>query len=903
VTRPPTRSLARCAAAWTVVATLATTPACHHHAAKDPDNFIGRAQAIPRRATRPDADAKKYPGLRSSLVAVVPDKSVGPFLARKGDIAMAAYLGPDDSGGRRVVSVPLEYDGVPKEAKVVSSTLADSTTLVLRASGGETPGFLAAWTELTDRGEALSVVGVAADGSPTVPPIELARITDDIVWVEIVPTPRGEICVWAEETRNSDATIVAVPLDPIGKPRGVPSRVARGATAWQVVPTMAGAGLAIVTAAADKSGKPVPGSSVGWLKLDTEARPVGTILSVATSPAKITDVDMAPIGDSVVLAWTDRSTPDPELWLAAIDGEGRLKPAHTVTARLGGAKLSAIAGSKAGGVVAWEEARKRPRVNRRIHLAKVDKDGAVGTEGAVFEAEPSGVPELAMLSDGVAVLTRTRTCPDPLAPGDTPCADTPIVPTFVRFDFGLHAAQTEPVRIDESVNIATLAWSMSCEGDQCLVLAAGDEAPAKVRVIEMTEMPNRWHAPVPPAAWAAGPKPLGVDTVQGGDLFADVAAAPTDGGTLVASVTTGGDAAARGAGAGHTSETSNGTLSIRLLDPNGVPKGPPKTITKRALSAGGVALAAMPKGDGAVVAWVAREGQNGQIHLTRVDKQGQRMKDVQLTTSRGDAGDVAIVWSGGGFTVAWVDTRDGNGEVYATKVDPDLNRMAREERITNAPGDASDVALLAPILTAPEAGAPARAGDVWLAWADPRESPHDGFADVFVAKLSGTSAKPVAPESRVLATAAHSRSPSLAWDQDEKHADIAWIEEAPMSSGSENSGAYGAMIGVLDDNGHLVGDALRTRGAGDGYPTMVALERGPGDLHVVLARAARDDLSLDALEVTRTKDPSPSLLFVLDGPPTLDISLSLLGGAVFFNDEGVDVADGRTRRLAVAWQH
>jgi hypothetical protein len=123
-----------------------------------------------------------------------------------------------------------------------------------------------------------------------------------------------------------------------------------------------------------------------------------------------------------------------------------------------------------------------------------------------------------------------------------------------------------------------------------------------------------------------------------------------------------------------------------------------------------------------------------------------------------------------------------------------------------------------------------------------------------------------------------------------------------MSAGSENSGAYGAMIGSLDESGHLAGDVLRTHGAGDGYPTAVALERGPSSLHVVLARAARDDLSLDALELVRGQEPLPSLLYVLDGPPTLDVSLSLVGGAIFFNDEGAEVGDGRTRRLGVVWQ-
>jgi hypothetical protein len=396
-------------------------------------------------------------------------------------------------------------------------------------------------------------------------------------------------------------------------------------------------------------------------------------------------------------------------------------------------------------------------------------------------------------------------------------------------------------------------------------------------------MPNRWRAPIPPTARAGAPKVVAVDTLQAGDLFADVAVTPTDEGSIAATITSSAEEATQGA--------RGATVSIRALDPAGAARGPVQTLTKRALSVGGVSIAAAPKTDGAAVAWLAREGGKAQVHVSRIDRAGRRTKDVQLTTSSGDATEAAIAWAGGGWIVAWIDTRDGNGEVYATKVDVDLNRMAREERITNAPGDASDVTLL---------GHGAAGGDVWLAWADPRESPRDGFADIFTARLSAISAKAVVPESRVLATAAHSRSPALGWS-DAGRVDIAWIEEAPMSSGSDNSGAYGALIGSLDDHGHLASDVVKTHGASDGFPTSVAIERSGGVLRVVLARAARDDLSIDVLELSKDHETQPSLLYMLDGPPSLDVALSLVGGAVFFNDEGVEVGDGRARRLTVGW--
>jgi hypothetical protein len=878
-----------------IATALALATACRHSApAKDPDRLIGTAQSTLRRTRTPVVDPSRVPPLHSSVIASVPEKSVGPFLARQGNAAMAVYLGPGEAGTRRLVSLPMDSDGTPRDSRVVAKTAAESTTLVLRAAGGEHGAFVAAWTELTERGEALSVVGLGADGTPVAPPAELARTSDDIVWIEIVPTPQGAICVWAEETRSNDANILAVPLDPSGKPRGVPSRVAKGISAWQIAPTPAGAGLALVSTASPAAprGPTLAKTStaitaaLAWLKLDAEARPVGPAMPVATSASKITDVDLAVVGDSIVFGWTDRSLADPDVWIAAIDGQGKLKPPHAITTRRGGAKLAAMRGGKSVGVLAWEEAGRRSRPLRRLHLERIEGDGAIDSKvDALVEVDASTVPELAEVDDGFALLTRARTCTEPLEPQDPACSNLPTVPVFVRFDLALHVAQTEPIRIDEGEEVASLAWGLACEAEQCLILAAGPESPARVRAVQLTERPNHWRAPVPAPPSPEAPSVVAVDTLASGDLFTDVRVTPTEEGALVAAITSSVDESAAAGG------SKGATITLRPLDPAGAARGPAVTLTQRALSVGGVSIASGTKLGGAAVAWVAREGAHVEVHVSRVDRLGRRMKDVELTTAAGDTSDVAIAWAGGGWIVSWVDTRDGNGEVYATKVDTDLSRIAREERITNAPGDASDVTLLGHGLTG---------GDIWLAWSDPRESPHDGFADIFVAKLSAISAKPVVPESRVLATVAHSRSPVLA-SSDGEGPDIAWIEEAPMGADAESSSAYGAMIGALDANGHLVGEVRRTRGAGDGFPTSVAIQRVPAALRVVLTRAARDDLFLDALEITKGRPPVAYPIFMLDGPPSLDVSLSVEGTGVFFNDEGVEVADGSARRASIAW--
>jgi hypothetical protein len=528
----------------------------------------------------------------------------------------------------------MSLDGTPKAARVVAKTTADSTTLALRAAGGESPAFVAAWTELTERGEALSVLGMGADGAPLAPPAELARTSDDIVWVEIVPTPLGAICVWAEETRANDANILAVPLDPSGKPRGVPSRIAKGVTAWQIVPTKGGAGVALVSSMAQPTpsgttSNKASASAIAWLKLDTEARPVGSVMPVASSHARITDVDLAAIGESLVFAWTDRALADPEVWTATVDGDGKLNPPRALTARHGGAKLVGIEGGKSVGVIAWEETSHRPRPARRLHLARVEADGASDAKAAaVVEVDASTVPaELGVLDDGFALLTRARTCAEPLGPKDSPCSDLPPVPVFVRFDLALHVAETDPIRIDEGEEVASLAWGLTCAADQCLVLAAGQESPARVRAVQLTETPNRWRAPVPTPPSPRAPGVLAVDTLASGDLYTDIAVTPTEEGALVAAITSSADDALPGGA------SKGATIVVRPLDPAGIARAPGVVLTKRALSVGGVSIAAGTKVDGAAVGWVAREGGHVQVHVSRVDRLGRRMKDVQLTTS------------------------------------------------------------------------------------------------------------------------------------------------------------------------------------------------------------------------------------------------------------------------------
>ena len=445
---------------------------------------LGRGHAPYPKSTLPKRtfEGSSAPSVPSYLVAAVPDKTVGPLLARHGRALLAAYLATTEGGIRRLVAVPLSADGAPGDPRVVTGTAPDSTTLVLREAGGGAEGFVAAWTELTDRGEALSVVGVGTNGAPAGASVEIARTQDDIVWVEIAPTAKGSVCMWAEQTRSGEANVLAVALEPNGKPRGVPSRVAKGVVGWQAVPSATGVGLAIVTAGGGKpAGVKAPRSNgLSWLRINADAQPIGSPAPVATSTAPIVDLDAARVGDGNVLAWTDRSGLDPQVETVLVDAQGKSGAAAPATARSGGAALAALAGGIGGGLLAWEETSKRAHAMRRLHLASLSAQGVVDAEHeVVLEIDGSVAPELTPAGAGYALLFRARPCADPARREDPPCEQAPWLPTFVRLDANRSPAQIEAVRLDDAHQPAALAWGLTCDDDRCAALAARNQGRRK----------------------------------------------------------------------------------------------------------------------------------------------------------------------------------------------------------------------------------------------------------------------------------------------------------------------------------------------------------------------------------------------------------------------------------------
>jgi hypothetical protein len=846
---------------------------------------------------------------------MVARSAVGPFVARNGDAAIAVWMAPRQPGpGQDLIEVPLDADGAPiTDAKVVAITPQEATTLVVRPSGGPRGGWLVAWSTLQDRGEALTVLGLTRDGSVRGTPVDVARTGDHIRWCDLSPTGGGAVGVWAEESSSGDANILAISLGPEGKPVGMPVRVARGVDRWQTVALDDGVGLALVSAGsgstrderATSGARDDRGTNrrddraagrLGWLRLDAQGQPRGPALAIGSQATVNSDVDVVPLADGALFAWTDRTGEDAQVMLATVDGAGHVTGPVPAMNAVGGSTLVGLASSPHGAALAWEEPSGSGHTRQPLHVAAVSTPSRSDSASVKLAAEPVSAvevaagpaPELVATAEGFAVLASAPACRGGEFAGGCTGA---VVPTFVRFDARLQPVQAEPIVLGEGAAATSLGWGLGCAGQRCFALAATSEVPTPIFGVDFVPRASPFamptERPLPPDA----PRVLSVGTIASGQAYDDVAAAALgdvrDPMVVVAALASPSGDSPDGA----QRPRRGATVSLMVLDADGRVHGPTQTLTSRAVTTGGIAVA--PGGapqDGAAVAWVTGgDDDSRQVHIARLDPHGRRNKEIELTTrARGDVSSVAMAWAGDGWLVAWVDGRDGNGEVYASKVDRDLARVAREERITNAPGDAGDVALAVHGSTA------------WLAWSDPRESPREGLGDIYATTLSVHDAKRAGDEVRVLASAPHSRSPQLVPTPDGSGALVAWIEDA--ATGLEGPGA--AMSALLDREGHVAQVPAMLPMVGEGRPTSIVLAPSRDGARAVVVRSGRAAVSLDAMAIAADGGVvgNPWPLLDIEAPASFDVAVALAGDTLVFDDVGGAPGDHHVRRATFAWR-
>lgn len=812
------------------------------------------------------------------FVAAPDDRLLGPLLARGDDRHLVAWVDNDEKSQRRIRALVVDDAGVPVEPiHELIAGLGDVTSLVAEKAGGADSSFVVAWSTLGTRGESISVVGVSKKLDTRGAAVEIARSSDHVVWTKIVPTRAGAVVLWAEETRERKANVLSIALDEKGRPRGVPTFVARGVISWREAPSSSGVSLGVLTPGSRaKDGK---GDTLSLFRLDDEGRPRGPATPIVTDGTVPADVEMSRLGASGVLfAWTRESGLDPSVQIAVVDERDRVTPPRSLSGAFAGARLLSVRSAPRGAVLAWERPAARPRASRRVTLERLTETGE-SVASTVLELEGKGAPEMVSTDRGVTVLGRMRVCGR--AESEDGCRAAPFTPALVELDESLLAVRAERIEAGDPPEAVAQAWGLVC-GARCLALSLG--TPEKDVGQPVLASPGFGKASsdarvvVAPLYAPGRPKPRALATVLRTEPVMSVAVGRSGGASTIAIVTRG-EEGPRGANGGKPA-----ALYLVPVDRDGH-EGEATAFAPRVAPAGGASFATAPDGS-LVLAWVAREDGGERVHLTRLVAGLKRATDMLVTTKKSEMRDVTVAAVDGGFIVAWIDGRDG--EVYAARVSSDLARVSEHQRLTTAPGDASDLTMTAH-----------PSGVAWLAWTDPRESPREGSGDIYVAAVRAKDARIAVPEARVLATAAHSRSPSLSVSDD--GVALGWIEEAPIGTDAAGHAAYGAMLAVLDARGHAVREPARLTGASVGAPMSIVLDPTRGGARGVLVRSADQELSIDAFTVEKSGAIVSSWLGAPEGPPTLDLPLAFDGEALVYAEESRGASEHKVRRMSVTW--
>lgn len=868
-------------------ALLAGTVACGSAGAPHPATTVrAPARSAALTSPHPTADTNRVHPAQSYPLVTLPRHTLGPFGARAGDRGIAAWFGPSegDKPGQDLIAIVLGSDAGPiGPMRVLVHVPAGPDLMVVRPASDTPAGWTLVWSALLDRGEVLTALGVELNGGPNGTSTELHRTSDHIVWLDVLPMTRGTLAVWAEETPTGDANILVDALDETGKPRTVPMRVARGVRRWQAASAGSTAGIAFVVRDSDENRSASASGSLMWQPLDADGRPAGDALSLAKGTSVGSDVEVARFGGGWLFAWTDLAHEDPQVMLATIDAQKRVHGPGAAFESGGASVLSALTTSGEQVAMAWIEPHRRQGDTQVLGVGIVSPDGgSIGKAVSAFEIGLVTPPELVATAAGFALLAPARAC---WSEAPSRSCSGPFAPTFVRVGSALDPVQSEPLLVGDPERPASVAWGLSCSRtNRCFALAASSETPTGVFSVDLPARESPFASPRVPPPPANAPRLANVRTVAPTTSLEDLSATRVGDKTFVATLV----AEVDGKRARH--RHASAAISTFMVEDDGAALAEPKRLSTRATSIGGVSVAAGGEpADGAVVAWISGTKSNGEVRLAQVSESGRILRSLRLASADGDASRVAIAWAGDGWLIAWVDGKEGRGQVYATKVGRRLQHSARNERITRAAVGAADLALAV--------------GDeiAWIAWGDARESPREGIADIYATTLKVTDATRASPETRVLATARHSRSPSLAALSDSR-ALVAWIEDAPAGVDALAMG----MIGCLDSRSNVACPPVELPLAGPGQPASIVMAAARDEVHAVVARSSLGGgITLDGIRLGGTGAPvaPPWPLVVLDAPASVDVSLAIAGDGIVYSDVVVSgPGQRRIRRAEITWR-
>lgn len=846
-----------------------------------------REPSAPARPPRPVTTAPTaLAALQSVELLSAPPGTYGPYVARRSSGGLVAWAHGEP---RRWSARGLGRDAAPLELGPAPTELGVAALIPVGGDGQGAGGQRGSAGARQPRpGEAhyvLVAAGVTADGEgldalalgPEGELLATSAVTSgvsQIRWVDAVTTRSGVVVLWAAD-RGARVELLSALLDAHGALLHEARVVAEDVSAWQVQRTVDGALLALATAA------PEGGRRIVTRALDAAGTPVGAPQVVGSGTSAEPSLDLAPLGEGFALVWVDSRDEDERLYAARLDGHGALlAPPRALTAGPGDEALVYLGSAGGAGplIVAWEDLARRPAEGRAIDVAELLPSGELGAARARLLAEGEVLPELAATDQGVAGLLLAPACPASAAR----CEPSLPVPSFIELDRQLAPVAAEPLRLAAlDGQVVDVAWGLSCAPKGCHALAAAAGAPAPVFEVGLKSASTHWRAPLLASAEAQRPRLRGSRALATTPPLAALDVAALAERRLVGWLSyfdpsTKLERLARPAPDGRF-DPPQALIQLRAVAADGA-LGPTHTISFRARSAGGLALSpAAPGVDKALALWTALDFGKAQLFATLVDGEGKKLQQRMVTQGTGAPTDVAAVRVQGGWLVAWVDERHGDPEVYVMKLGEALQRLGPELRVTDAPGAASEPALLV------------SGREVLLVWADTRDAEQPGRADLWAARLAPEGPKLLQPPARLIKTPLHAHTPQLALQGDRPV--LAYIEESP-----EQPAASRVRLLRLDEVGQAMEDAGSLPALG-GVPTSLTLDcdaRACRGFTVIAAEAGPELYAFPGV----TEAPTPWLR--LAGPPAQPVPARLRGGELFMGEPRAE-ASARPRWLRLAW--
>jgi hypothetical protein len=873
-------------------------------------------------AGKPRADAKH------ELAEAPEDTSIWQIGA-VGDGFVLAWTRATDSGAQ-LLTLALAADGTPHGAPTVVARGGDEIVdvRVTSVQGAEGISAILTFGERNAPKGALSAMGTLyavpldAAGRPTA--TAATRIAERLGAWSVAPIDKGQV-------------VAAYVQHPGDKPEKPENKGGKGeAAAWVPEGPRRNAKLVV-------------------LGLGPKGIVVSDALTVAdTTALPEIDVVRLPEAGKAVVAWTDRRDMDEHVYATTLDATGAKpklegKPHRAVPPR-GDQSIVALAPTPTGPVLLWEDASPRPphEARRRFSLARLSATGeATSRPRSFWFPYDDNLPELGVLADrdatgamtgagdDVALLTYGSLClfDGNEASKQASCTPQDLRPFVVRFAGPtLAPAQSDMIDLgDVAGGRVQHAFDLACRAGWCEALAEGPTDPATVA---LTRIGTR-AAPPSGARWVyaesidapvATPRLEAATSLGRESQFAGLHAARTPaGGSLVAWVTYAADdleeevveVKGKGKGKGKVEKAKGGVppgsarVALRAVDASGEPLGPINVVSERALSKGDVAVAAsaIEKGGG-VVAYVSRGEGDEEVYVAKLDDTGKKTGgNVRITHVAGGASDVALTplpAPEGGYLLAWVDARKNNPGVYAVKLDKSGNKQGSEVRVGGGAADLADVSLAT-------IGTSAQGPKVAIAWSDARDNAATGFADVWFTIVAARDIKTVVPERALVKTGLHSHSPMVVARGD-GGALFGWLEDDPNANemiAMTGKDDWGAFVARVDGTGTLLQPMTPLpidAALGKGVISSVAVDCPPQPPQAASTPVCRATMSFGEKEgvtlLATTLAPTPPAartLWSWRGAGTQEVSPAISGNAIYVCEDGIEVDDGRVRRLSVTF--